>query len=310
MITRQLGRSDVQTSVVGLGTNNFGGRLDLEQTRRVVDQALEEGVTHLDTADVYGHHFGNDGAPGRSEQFLGEVLKGRREQVVLATKFGGDMRDGYAGPRGTKKYIERAIDASLRRLQTEYIDLYWYHRPDKVTPLDETFGALGELVQAGKVKALGASNLTAPQLETAAQHGCVALQNEYSLLHRGPEHDGTLAGTERLGVAFIPYFPLASGLLTGKYSRFGARPQDSRLTNRDQLASEDEWALIDALTSYARERSLTLVQVAIGALLAKPSVASVIAGATRPEQVSANAAATEWQPSAADLTALESLLSG
>jgi aryl-alcohol dehydrogenase-like predicted oxidoreductase len=315
--TRPLGFSGLHTSVVGLGCNNFGGRIDLEDTRAVVDAAIDAGVTFLDTADVYGKHFGGASRPGagRSEELLGQVLRGRRDQVVLATKFGADLDDGYVGPRGSAGYIAQAVDASLRRLETDVIDLYWYHRPDGVTPIVETLGALNDLIGAGKVRAIGASNFSAEQLRQAAavaeEHGLTgftALQNEYSLLRRAPESDGTLAACEALNIGFVPYFPLASGLLTGKYTRAGDRPAGGRLSSQEALADESEWDLIEALTRYAQDRGLTLTQVAIGALLAQPAVSSVIAGATHPQQVGANAAAATWTPSSEDLSALRDLV--
>ncbi len=317
--TRPLGTSGLDATVIGLGCNNFGGRLDLPATTAVVDAALDAGITFFDTADIYGRH-GNGAShpgPGRSEELLGEALKGRRDQVVLATKFGMDMGDDFGPARGSADYIRRSIDASLTRLHTDAVDLYWYHRPDGVTPILETLSALHELVVAGKVKAIGASNFSAEQLEQAAavaeEHDLTpftALQNEYSLLKRAPERDGTLTACERLDVGFVPFFPLASGLLTGKYSRSGDRPSGARLSGRENLASDGEWDLIDALQQYADDRELTLTQVAIGALLAQPAVASVIAGATKPEQIAANVTATEWAPSQEDRAALADLLSG
>jgi aryl-alcohol dehydrogenase-like predicted oxidoreductase len=314
--TRALGSSGLASTVIGLGCNNFGGRLDLADTTAVLDAALDAGITFLDTADVYGRRgTASRPGPGRSEELLGEALTGRRDQVVLATKFGMDMGDGYGDARGSAAYIHRAIDASLARLGTDAVDLYWYHRPDGVTPILETLTALDELVTAGKVRAIGASNFSAEQLEqadaVATQHGLTpftALQNEYSLLKRGPESDGALAACERLGVGFVPYFPLASGLLTGKYGREGGAPARARLSDRGQLASDAEWDLIDALKRYADDRNLTLTEVAIGALLAQPAVSSVIAGATTPEQITANAAAAQWTPDASDRAALADLL--
>jgi aryl-alcohol dehydrogenase-like predicted oxidoreductase len=303
--TRRLGNEGPEVPVVGLGCNNFGGRVDLEGTRAVVDAALDAGVTLFDTADIYGNK-------GGSESFLGEVLEGRRERVVLATKFGGDMGDGTQA-RGSREYIRKAIDASLQRLRTDYIDLYQYHTPDKLTPLAETFGALDELVREGKVRHVGHSNLEAAQVEEvdglAREHGWsrpVSAQNRYSLLHRDPEGD-LLPVCERLGLGVLPYFPLASGLLTGKYKRGEARPGGTRLAERDEVFTDETFERLEALESYAEDRGISLLDVAIGGLLGQPAVASVISGATKPEQVRANAAAGEWQPSAKDLTALNAL---
>jgi aryl-alcohol dehydrogenase-like predicted oxidoreductase len=305
LATRPLGSSGLQTSVVGLGCNNFGRRVDLDGTRAVVDAALAEGVTCFDTADTYGN--------GVSEEFLGEVLQGRRDQVVLATKFGMDMGDGK-GPRGSRQYILDASEASLRRLRTDVIDLYWYHRPDGQTPISETLETLDELVRAGKVRAIGASNFDVAQLEeadaVARDRGLarfVAVQNEYSLLVRTPERD-VLPACERLGLGFVPFFPLASGLLTGKYRRGERGPDGARLSARDEIATDAQFALIEQLERYAQEREVSLTDVAIGALLARSVVSSVIAGATKPEQVRSNASAARWHPSQADLAALAELL--
>jgi aryl-alcohol dehydrogenase-like predicted oxidoreductase len=303
--TRTLGSSEPAVSVVGLGCNNFGRRLDLDGTRAVVEAALEDGVTFFDTADVYGR--------GQSEEFLGRVLEGRREQVVLATKFGMDMGDGR-GPRGSRDYILQAIEGSLRRLRTDVIDVYWYHQPDRVTPIAETLQTLDELVRAGKVRVIGASNFSARQIEeadtVAREHGVTrfaAIQNEYSLLVRDAERD-VLPACERLGVGFVPYFPLASGLLTGKYRRAEPAPAGARLSRRAQIATDAQFELLGALEQYARERGITLLELAIGALLARPVISSVIAGATSPEQVRANVAAARWTPSEEDLAALNVLL--
>jgi aryl-alcohol dehydrogenase-like predicted oxidoreductase len=304
--TRPLGGSGIKTSIVGLGANNFGRRADLETTRAVVDAALEEGVTFFDTADIYSR--------GQSEEYLGEVLQGRRDQVVLATKFGMDMGDGR-GPRGSRDYILHCIDASLARLRTDTIDYYWYHQPDGVTPILETLETLHELVQAGKVRAIGASNFDADQLgeaaEVAQEHGLTpftAVQNEYSLLVRDAERD-VLPACERLGIGFVPFFPLASGLLTGKYRRGEAGPSGARLSDRDEVASSVQFDLIEALQRFADERGVPLTDVAIGALLAHDAVSSVIAGATKPDQVRGNAAAGRWAPGEDDLAALRDVLS-
>jgi aryl-alcohol dehydrogenase-like predicted oxidoreductase len=303
--TRPLGNSGLQTSIVGLGCNNFGRRVDLAGTRKVVDAALDEGVTFFDTADIYG--------TGTSEEYLGEVLQGRRDQVVLATKFGMDMGDGK-GPRGSRDYIQHAIEASLKRLRTDVIDVYWYHRPDGVTPIAETLEVLHELIAAGKVRTIGASNFDAAQLQEADDeahvHGFTpftTLQNQYSLLVRDVESD-VLPACERLQIGFVPFFPLASGLLTGKYRPGEPGPAGARLSGRDEVATDKQFALVAALQRYADERGIALTTVAIGALLAHAVVSSVIAGATKPEQVRDNAAAARWTPSDDDLTALTAIL--
>jgi aryl-alcohol dehydrogenase-like predicted oxidoreductase len=291
---------------VGLGCNNFGRRLDLDGTRRVLDACLGAGITFWDTADVYG-------GQGASEELMGRVMEGRWDEVVLATKFGMDMGDG-ASARGSAVYVRSAVEASLRRLRTDTIDLYWYHRPDGVTPIAETLEALHALVQAGTVRAIGASNFSAAQLQeaddVARERGLTrlsALQNEYSLLVREVE-DEVLPLCERLNVGFVPYFPLASGLLTGKYQRGAPAPPGTRLAGRGEVASEAQFAVVQALSDYARTREVPLTEVAIGALLAQPAVSSVIAGATKPEQVAANAAGAQWSPSNEDLAQLRALL--
>jgi aryl-alcohol dehydrogenase-like predicted oxidoreductase len=305
MRTRRLGADGPEVSVVGLGCNNFGGRVDLDGTRAVVDAAIDAGITLLDTADIYGNK-------GGSESFLGEVLEGRRDKVVLATKFGGDMGDGTTA-RGSREYIRKAIDASLRRLRTDYVDLYQYHTPDRVTPFEETFGALDELVREGKVRYVGHSNLTAEHVEEvdalARANGWarpVTAQNRYSLLHRDPEED-LLPVCERLGLGVLPYFPLASGLLTGKYRRGEARPEGTRLADRDEVFTEETFDRLEALEAFAAERGLALLDVAIGGLLGRPVISSVIAGATKPEQVRANGAAGRWEPTREDMAALDEI---
>jgi aryl-alcohol dehydrogenase-like predicted oxidoreductase len=286
--------------VVGLGCNNFGGRIGADETKAVVDAALDAGVTFFDTADVYG-------GGGDSETLLGRFLAGRRDRVVLATKFGNDMGDGEAA-RGSRDYIRRALDDSLTRLQTDWIDLYQYHRPDGVTPLEETLGALDELVQEGKVRAIGSSNFTAELVEEAHSlaDDCdlspfASEQSQYSWLRRDAER-ALLPACERLGVEFIPYFPLASGLLTGKYRRGQPAPEGTRLHGRE--IDQADYDRIERLESFAQERGVSLLDVAIGGLAAVPGVVSVIAGATRPEQVRANAAAGSWEPSADDFAAI------
>jgi len=305
MRTRRLGTDGPEVSAVGLGCNNFGMRVDLEGTRAVVDAALDAGITLLDTADIYG-------GKGGSESLLGEVLDGRRDRVVLATKFGGDMGDGTEA-RGSRDYIRKAVEGSLQRLRTDYIDLYQYHTPDDVTPLAETFGALDELVREGKVRYVGHSNLEAAQVEEvdglARANGWarpVSAQNQYSLLRREAE-DELLPACERLGIGVLPYFPLASGLLTGKYRRDEPRPEGTRLAARDEVFTDDTFDRLEALEAFAEQRGISLLEVAIGGLLGRPVVASVISGATKPEQVRANAAAGEWEPGADDLAALDAI---
>ena len=291
---RRLGPFGV--SVVGLGCNNFGGRLDLERTRVVVDAALDAGVNFLDTANVYGNQ-------GGSERFLGELLEGRRERVVLATKFGNDMGDGETA-RGSREYLRSAVDASLGRLRTDRIDLLYYHRPDGVTPISETIGAMAELVDEGKVVAVGVSNFDVGQLDEAVEAGEIAaLQNEYSLLEREAEGD-VLPRCRELGVGFVPYFPLASGMLTGKYRRGEPAPEGSRLAGRSHLLTDERFDEVEAFEEFARERGHSLLELAIGALAAQPGVASVIAGAMSPEQVRANAATAGWELAPEDAEAL------
>jgi len=306
MATRPLGHSGIQVSVIGLGCNQFGGSVDLAGTREVIEAAISHGITFLDTADRYGNT--------RSEELIGEVLRGRRNEVVLATKFGLDVGDGWDGPRGTPAYIRHAVENSLRRLQTDVIDLYWYHRPDGVTPIGETLAGLDEVVRAGKVRAIGASNFTLEQIRAAdlvaVERGLTrftAIQNEYNLLHREPERD-VLPLCEELELAFVPYYPLAAGLLTGKYRRDQAAPAGARLSQRDQIATEEQWRLVEALRDYAAQRNRPLTDVAIGALLTQPAVASVITGATRASQLASNASAAAWKPSDADLQALRATL--
>jgi aryl-alcohol dehydrogenase-like predicted oxidoreductase len=300
MRTRRIPGTELDVSTVGLGCNNFGGRIDEAASRAVIDAALDAGITFLDTADVYGNR-------GGSEEIIGRALAGRRDRVVLATKFGHDLGDGETA-RGARPYIRKAVEASLRRLQTDWIDLYQYHRPDGITPVAETLGALDELVREGTVRAIGSSNFTAALVEeahaAADQGGLTPFateQSEYSWLRRGAE-DGLLQACERLGVGFIPYFPLASGLLTGKYRRGEPAPEGTRLHGRE--LGESDLDHVERLEELGRERKASLLELAIGGLAAQPAVLSVIAGATKPEQVRANAAAGSWEPSADDLAAL------
>ena len=306
---RQMSNSVLTVSVVGLGCTNFGKRVDRDGTRAVVHAALDEGITFFDTADIYGER-----GSGASEQYLGEALQGHRDDVVLATKFGADMAGAVAPagvPRGSRRYIRAAIEGSLRRLRTDHIDLYQQHEPDPLTPIEETLTALDELVRAGTVRYIGSSNLAAWQIAdaewTARNTGTarfVSAQNEYSLVNRSVEFD-VVPACERYGIGLLPYFPLSAGLLTGKYSRDRApvgRLAEPKYADRLSDAALDR---VEALRAYADARGRTLLEVAIGGLAAQSAVISVIAGATRPEQVRANVAAGEWQPSAADLQELD-----
>ncbi|TDB71056.1 aldo/keto reductase [Micromonospora sp. KC721] len=314
MTYRRLGDSGLVVSVVGIGCNNFGRKLDLDGTRAVVDAALDAGINFFDTADIYGEPHGT------SEELLGQALKGRRDDVVVATKFGMSMggRNGRDfGVRGSRRYVVRAVEASLRRLETDHIDLYQLHEPDPGTPIDETLAALDDLVRAGKVRYLGNSNFTGWQIAdadwTAKTRGLtrfVSAQNHYNLLQRDAEVE-VIPACERFGLGLLPFFPLANGLLTGKYKRGEAPPTGSRLSGGGRYAQRlaaANWDTIEAIEAYAAERGLTMLDVAIGGLAARPAVASVIAGATTPEQVQANAAAGGWHPTDEDLEALDTLL--
>jgi len=293
----EVAESGLRVSRVGLGCNNFGGRLDLARTRAVVDAALDVGVTFFDTAETYGNG-------GGSERFLGEVLDGRRDQVVLATKFGwgGETGDGSAAT------VRVAIEGSLERLRTDHVDLYYLHKPDPATPIAETLGALDELVRAGKVRAIGCSNFSAERLAEADRIArelgtarFTVLQNQYSLLERRDDAD-VLPLCRELGLSYIPYFPLASGLLTGKYRRGEPAPEGTRLAGRE--IEDERFARVEALAAFAAERGHTLHELAISALASTPGVGSIIAGATKPEQVRANAAAASWLLTAEELDAL------
>jgi aryl-alcohol dehydrogenase-like predicted oxidoreductase len=310
---RRLGDSGLAVSVVGLGCNNFGRRIDRTRTQAVVDAALDCGITLFDTADAYGDPV------GASEEFLGAALKanGHRESVLIATKFGNPL-GGAAGPdwddRGSRRYIARAVEASLRRLGTDYIDLYQVHRPDPQTPIAETLAALDDLVRAGKVRYLGSSNFAGWQVADAAWTArtanttpFISAQNQYSLIERAVEAD-VVPACQAHGVGLLPYFPLANGLLTGKYRR-DVVPEGARLSHERfaGFLAKAPWDAIEALTAFASERGLSMVDVAVGGLAAKPAVGSVIAGATSPEQVRANAAAGAWVPTDDDLAQLDSL---
>lgn len=314
MRTVRLGRSGLTVSVVGLGCNNLGrpGTATLEQagTDAVVHAALDAGITFFDVADVYGQR------PGLSEERLGAALGARRDEVVIGTKFGMDL-EGANGPdggaRGSRRYIVRAVEASLRRLGTDWIDLYQYHTPDPGTPIEETLSALDDLVRAGKVRYLGHSNRTGWQIAQAeyvarelGTERFISAQNHYNLLDRRAELEVVPAAAE-FGLGVLPYFPLANGLLTGKYSQ-GTAPEGSRLSHvRQQMVADADLDQLGAFGDFARQRGLSEVQAAVGWLAAQGPVASVIAGATRPEQVAENAKASDWEPSAADLAELDAL---
>ena len=297
MQQRQLGTSGPLLSVIGLGCNNFGMTIGEEASARVVHAALDAGVTFFDTADIYGDT--------NSEVFLGRAIAGRREEVVIATKFGMRVDPRRHGAR--PEYVRQAADDSLRRLGTTYIDLYQLHTPDPTVPIADTLGALDDLVRAGKVREIGCSNFTVEALDESRTGAppdrarFVSVQNEYSLLHRDPESD-VLPACERLGLAFLPYFPLASGLLTGKYVRGTAPPPGTRLSQgwASRFVSDERLATVEALTAYASARGHTMLELSVSWLASQPAVASVIAGATRAEQVVANAAAAGWRLTAAE----------
>jgi len=306
---RRLGTSGLAVSVVGLGTNNFGMKIDLEASRAVVHAALDHGINLFDTSDSYGD----------SEQRLGQILQGTRDDVLIATKFGSDVRrlgqdNGVDwGARGSRRYIRRAVENSLRRLRTDWIDLYQMHRPDPQTPIEETLSTLDDLVREGKVRYLGSSNFSGWQVADAewvarSRHleRFVSAQNEYSLLQRRTEA-GLVPALEHYGIGLLPYFPLASGLLTGKYRRGEPAPAGTRLAawNAGSVLTDPTFDVVEKLESFAAERSITLLDVAVGGLAAQPSVSSVIAGATSPEQVAANVKAGRWIPTADDLAEID-----
>jgi aryl-alcohol dehydrogenase-like predicted oxidoreductase len=306
MTYQQLGNSGLTVSTVGLGCNNFGGRMADQDVPKVVDAAIDAGITLFDTADVYG-------GGGASETLLGKALQGKRDQVIIATKFGADMQ-GANGPdwgvRGSRRYVRIAVENSLRRLNTDWIDLYQMHVPDPNTPIEETLAVLSELVAEGKIRYVGSSNFKGWQIIdadwTASSGGYepfISAQNEYSWVKRGLEAE-VIPALEHTGQGLLPYFPLASGLLTGKYKRGESAPEGSRLAKLpDRLAAAD-FDKIEAIEKFAAERDVTMLQVAIGGLAAMPTVSSVIAGATKIEQIEANVAACLWEPSDDDLNEL------
>jgi aryl-alcohol dehydrogenase-like predicted oxidoreductase len=304
---RALGRSGLVVSGVGIGCNAFGSRVDQPAVDRIVATALELGVNFFDTADTYTR--------GASEEMLGKALRGRRDDVVVATKFGMDM-GGLNGPdhgaRGSRRYVRRAIEASLRRLGTDHVDLYQLHQPDRITPVEETLSALGELVTEGKVRYIGCSNFAAWEVahahHVAGELGVprfVSAQNEYSLYNRLAE-DELLPACRTLGLGVLPYFPLAYGLLTGKYHRGRPAPEGSRLAHQGQehRLEKADFDRVDALAAFAAARDVDLLTLAVGGLAAQPGVTSVIAGVSRPEQVESNVRAASWAPSADDLAEL------
>ena len=304
METRKIGRLDA--TIVGIGCNNFGRRLDADAAAKVVNAALEAGVTFFDSADVYGS--------GQSEEYLGRALGKRRNQAVIATKYSKPMegQGQGAGPA----YIRKAVEASLRRLGTDHIDLYQQHDPDPSVPIEETLGALNELVKAGKALEIACSNFSSAQIREAddaakRKHTArfVSVQNEYSLFVRDPEKD-VLPECERLGLAFLPYYPLASGLLTGKYRKGQPAPQGTRITNatNSKWLTDENLTVVEALVKFAEAHNHTLLELAFGWLLAHRPVASVIAGAMNPVQVKANAASAGWRLSPADLTEIDKLM--
>jgi aryl-alcohol dehydrogenase-like predicted oxidoreductase len=305
---RTLGDSGLLVSVVGLGCNNFGGRIDLQRTRAVVDAAIDAGITLFDTAEMYGKD-------GGSELALGEVLAGRRDKVVLATKFGHQKVDmGYgpaAGAKGGRGYIRLAVEKSLRRLRTDYIDLYQLHTPDPLTPIEETIAALDELVAEGKVRYIGHSNLSGWQLADAAHKSAartpfISAQNQWSLLDRGVEAEVVPAAVH-FGLGVLPYFPLANGMLTGKVRRGRQLPAGSRIATRSHLVTEEKLETVEALIEWGAERGVSILEIAIGGLAALPGCASVIAGATSAEQIIANVAAGEWEPTQEELAELDKI---
>ncbi len=307
-----LGNSGLVVSAVGLGCNNFGGRLDSGGTRAVVDAAIDAGITLFDTADTYGG--------GGSEELLGEVLAGRREQVVLATKFGHQNADmGYgraAGAKGGRGYIRRAVEQSLRRLRTDYIDLYQIHTPDPHTPITETLAALGELVTEGKVRYLGHSNFSGWRIAEAASVAdrlgtapFISAQNHWSLLERAAEAE-VVPASRHFGLGVLPYFPLANGLLTGKIRRGQPAKEGTRLVGRDSYVTEAKLDIVEALAEWGKVHDVSLLTIAIGCLAAQPGCASVIAGAMSAPQVTANAATANWTPSPEELAEVDAITLG
>ncbi len=306
---RLLGHSGLEVSLVGLGTNNFGRRCDEATSAAVLDTAVESGINFIDTANIY--------SAGESETHIGKWLQGKRDQVLIATKFGMKMGEGPMHMGASRHHIMASIEASLKRLQTDYVDLYQLHRVDRRIPIEETLRALDDLVQQGKVRYIGASNFDAWHLCEAEftssdkrLNRFVSVQNYYNLLKRDTEREVT-PFCEAYGVGIIPFFPLESGILTGKYRRGESAPEGTRLAGSprgDELLTDANFDILDRLEGFASERGRSLLDVAIAGLAAQPAVASVIAGATRPEQVAANVASAEWELSAEDLAALNEIV--
>jgi aryl-alcohol dehydrogenase-like predicted oxidoreductase len=310
MKLRNLGTSGLKVSLVGLGCNNFGSRIDLEASRKVVDKALDMGITLLDTSDSYGNR-------GGSETFLGQILGPRRKNVVLATKFSSQMDEEGRLKGASRRYIMTAIEASLRRLQTDYVDLYQYHWPDPDTPLEETLRALDDLVHQGKVRYIGSSNFAAWRVADAhwisrelGIHSFISCQNEYSVLVREAERE-LIPAMRNFGLGLLPYFPLASGLLTGKYKKGAPPPKDTRFAAWPELArpyqGEESWKKVERLEKFSAERGHTILELAFSWLAARPQVASIIAGATRPEQVEQNARAADWALTGEDIAEIDGM---
>jgi aryl-alcohol dehydrogenase-like predicted oxidoreductase len=310
MLTRNLGRSGLRVSLVGLGCNNFGGRIDFESARKVIDKAIDSGITLFDTADVYGNR-------GGSEEVMGQLLGDRRKQIVLATKFGMVMDEAGIKKGGSRRYIIEAIEASLKRLKTDWIDLYQIHRFDPLTPIDETLRTLEDLISQGKVRYIGCSNFASWQVGDAAwtaktlgTERFVSCQDEYSLMVRGAEKE-LIPAAMHYNMGLLPYFPLANGLLTGKYKRNAPLPEGARMTKESaratEVLTEANWEKTEKLTAFCEARGKTLIELAFSWLAAQPVVSSVIAGATKPEQVEANVKAAEWALTAEELAEIDTI---